>query len=169
MYRIVTPMSYSTSAGDNGVFDKRTGTNKIVTINIDNISVSPVFEKVGQFVERLLIRVKVRSLKGAKFTIPDKYYVFSNKVSVSGFAPNVDFLLQIRLIEVKSLNDKVLALAGQRPKIQRTGSLNQFKFKYFVEVDLPENSNPSLADSSADLLDLPRSFGSVVKPRDSVF
>lgn len=170
MYKIVTPMSYSTSVGDKGVFDKRTGTNKVVLINTDNLSVTPIFEKVGQFTDRLIIKVKVRSLGGARFTIPEKYYEFTNKILVSGFAPNINFLLQIRLVEVKSINDKSLALSGETPKIKRTGALNQFRFKYFTEVDSPESTtSTTTAPSSADLLDLPSTFGRVAKPKDAVF
>jgi hypothetical protein len=168
MYKIQTPMNYSSSAGDRGIFDKRTGTNKTVIINTNNISINPFFDKIGQITDRLVISIKLRSLGGSRFNVAERYYNFSNQINITGFSANVDFLLQVRLIEVKSLIDKIAALAGQKPKIQRRGVLNQFRFRYFVAVDSGIN-NILPQPASDDLLDLPSSFGQVIKPRDSVF
>lgn len=169
MYKISTPMRYSSSAGDSGSFDKRTGTNKVISINSDSITVTPVFEGVGFFTFNLVIKVKLLSLKGSKFTIPDTYYQYSKQLTVSGFAANVDFLMQIRLIEVKSIADKNLALSGGKPKIQRTGTINQFRFKYATAVDpSPLKTVESDTTPTVDLLNLPQNYIRVIRPSGGV-
>lgn len=173
-YRITTPMKYSNTKGESGIFDKRTGKNTLVLITVDNITISPEFEKVGQFLDRLVIRARLVA-KPKQFGIPEKYYNFSNKITISGFTTNVDFILQIRLIQTQSVKEKDRALAGQRPKIKTTGSLNQFRFKYVPGLDSSDISGSSgatpqiLVPSSEDLLDLPTVFNNIIKPKDSVF
>lgn len=169
-YRIITPMFYTSSVGDRGVFSKRTGVSKpLVEVNIDNITILPFFEGIGQFTDRFVIKARLISLKGSKFSIPEKYYQYSNKLTISGFASNVDFILQVRLIETKTISDKNLALSGGKPKIARNGSINQFRFKYPSLVDSPGITPEITAPATDDLINLPSGYGKVIRPPGGVF
>lgn len=169
-YKVITPMFYTSSAGDRGVFSKRTGASKpLVEVNTDNITILPFFEGVGQFTDRFVIKARLLSLGGSSFSIPTRYYPYSNKLTISGFASNINFILQIRIVETKTINDKNLAINGERFKLARNGSINQFRFRYPTVIDSPGIAPQITTASSEDLLDLPGGFVQVIKPRDSVF
>jgi hypothetical protein len=169
-YQIITPMSYTSSVGDKGIFSKRTGVSKpLIEVNIDNITIFPFFQGIGQFVDRVVIKARLISLKGSKFSIPEKYYQYSNKLTISGFASNVDFILQIRLIETKTISDKNLALSGGKPKIARNGSINQFRFKYISLVDTQGFIPEITASATEDFTNLPSVYGKVIRPPGGVF
>ena len=164
-------MFYTSSVGDRGIFSKRTGASKpLVEVNIDNITIFPFFEDIGQFTDRFVIKARLISLKGRKFSIPEKYYEYNNNIlRISGFASNVNFILQIRLIETKTISDKNLALSGGKPKIARNGSINQFRFQYTSLVDSPGITPEITAPATVDLLNLPKSYGSIIRPSGGVF
>lgn len=170
MHKIITPLRYSTPAGDKGSFSKRTGSKPTAIINSDTITISPIiFDKVTErILDRLLIRVKLSSRGGKKFTVPDRYYPFSFSITVSGFSANIEYQMQVRLIEVRTVAEKAVALAGQKPKIKKTGSINQFRVKFSTGEDTAaakrtaEKANS--ADATKDLLDLPGQYNRIKRP-----
>lgn len=172
-YKIIVPMFYTNSKNETGIFDKRNGKNKLVIVTVDNITLLPFFDKLGQDLSRFVIRATLKA-KPKQLVIPAKDYQFSTKLSISGFKANVEYTLQIRLVQTKSIAEKDKALAGQKPKIVRIGTLNQFKFKYVPGLDSSDivdvNAQPEISTPATDdLLAVPANFNRVVKPKDPVF
>lgn len=172
MHKIVTPMRYLTSVGDRGFFTKRTGARPTISIKSDSLFILPTFEKINERNrDLLLIRVKLRSLKGSKFTVPDRYYRVAALLRITGFVANIEYLMQVRLIEVKSTADLSLALAGTKPKVKKTGSINQFRVIFSTEEDSPAGKRSAeraaAADATKDLLNLPNLYNQIKRPKGS--
>jgi len=130
MSKIITPLSYSSPVGERGVFGDRTGKADPIVITANSISVFPSWEGQDNLLNRYAVRARLKNSKNTSSVTAFKYYPVGIQFSVSDIKPNIDWLLEIQLMELKTIKDKDNALAGKTPAVKKAGVVNAFKFRY---------------------------------------
>jgi hypothetical protein len=130
MSKIIMPLAYSTSIGERGVFRDRTGRTDSIVIFSNNISIFPSWEDQNNLSLRHVIRARLRDSNNISIATAFKYYATGVQFAITNIKPNINWLLEIQLMELETIADKNNALSGRTFEIKQSGVLNVFRFRH---------------------------------------
>jgi hypothetical protein len=130
MSKINMPLEYSTLLGERGVFRDRTGQTDSIVIFSNNISIFPSWEDQDNLSLKHVIRTRLRDSKNTSNTTAFKYYPVKVQIFILDIKPNIDWLLEIQLMELETIADRNNALSGRTFEIKQLGVLNGFRFRH---------------------------------------